>query len=561
MLQSVSVSVKGTAAFLFLALIAAVTSAIIYQNTVQVRTAADEVLHFDKLISTVHELDNAIQTQNQALKNFLLTGDLSFASDFTARSSAIETTFRQLTTQTDADLIQLQQLATTFKGNWTAWVKNFASRQIALMRHPDTVDMARAMELTPEASGLWQAITRSYTEFHEELGNRTQHLWSAQSSAISTAGQTAVYSALATILLAVLLGFFNHIQIVRPLARVTGKVRKLAQGDTNIDLPNTKRADEVGQILSALSAFRESLVQIKKLEEEAARQQEGQRKNRQRERTALADEFEAEVLKLTHDITDALKNLDTSAGGLTDLANSTSNQAVSVGAASEEATQSIAMVAKSTEELTKSIGEISGRVGNFTELARKAISDVEQSNSAIETFQNVVDQIGDVTRLITDIAEQTNLLALNATIEAARAGEAGKGFAVVASEVKALAEQTGKATDQIDHQIQSLKSATRDAVTATGAVSQIVSSIAEQSEAMMRSTEEQSLFSQNIGHQITDAAEGASNLAGTLQKAKSSASKTGTLSTEIQKAIQSLQERSAHLQSAMRTFAESIRAA
>ena len=95
-----------------------------------------------------------------------------------------------------------------------------------------------------------------------------------------------------------------------------------------------------------------------------------------------------------------------------------------------------------------------------------AVSRADQTDERIGQLSRAAQQIGEVVKLITAIAEQTNLLALNATIEAARAGEAGRGFAVVASEVKSLASQTAKATDEISCHISGIQSATQDSVNA-----------------------------------------------------------------------------------------------
>ena len=100
-------------------------------------------------------------------------------------------------------------------------------------------------------------------------------------------------------------------------------------------------------------------------------------------------------------------------------------------------------------------------------------------------------KIGEVVSLIQDIAEQTNLLALNATIEAARAGEAGKGFAVVASEVKELATQTAKATEAISEQIAGIQSKTDSSVEAIRSISNTMAKVSSSTEAIAAAVEEQ----------------------------------------------------------------------
>ncbi len=105
-----------------------------------------------------------------------------------------------------------------------------------------------------------------------------------------------------------------------------------------------------------------------------------------------------------------------------------------------------------------------GRFRKSSRIAAAAVSQAEATDARINRLSRAAQEIGDVVKLITAIAEQTNLLALNATIEAARAGEAGRGFAVVASEVKSLASQTAKATDEISSHIAGMQEATQESV-------------------------------------------------------------------------------------------------
>jgi hypothetical protein len=164
-------------------------------------------------------------------------------------------------------------------------------------------------------------------------------------------------------------------------------------------------------------------------------------------------------------VSSASTELELAANTLTKTAETTQQLSTVVASASEESSTNVQSVASATEEMTGSVGEISRQVQESSNIAGEAVKQAQETDKRITELSHATSRIGDVVKLITAVAEQTNLLAVNATTEAARRGGRARLRAVVASEVKALAAQTAKATSDISTQIAGMQTATQDSVT------------------------------------------------------------------------------------------------
>lgn len=192
------------------------------------------------------------------------------------------------------------------------------------------------------------------------------------------------------------------------------------------------------------------------------------------------------------------------------------SRASSANEAAERAAGNVQTVAAGAEELSSSISEISRQVSEASHISGSAAEKTRAAETVMERLESSASAIGEVVRLITDIAEQTNLLALNATIEAARAGEAGKGFAVVASEVKALAEQTAKATDQIASQVGDIQSGAGEAGSAIAEVRGVIDQVSEIASGIATAVEEQTAVTSDISQNMQTASEGVTTVTGAV---------------------------------------------
>src|SRR5581483_5254859 len=221
------------------------------------------------------------------------------------------------------------------------------------------------------------------------------------------------------------------------MRRMCAAMRDLASGNFEVVLPGLGRRDEIGQMAAAVEEFK--VQAVARASRDAAEQDEKNRNAAEARRAELArfaDDFETAVGAIVGNVAASARELEGAAGMLTRTAETTQNLSGTVASSSEEASSSVQSVAGATEELSASIDDIGRQVRESSVIAEGAVSQARDTDARIGKLSHAAQQIGEVVKLINAIAEQTNLLALNATIEAARAGEAGRGFAVVASEVK-----------------------------------------------------------------------------------------------------------------------------
>ncbi len=339
----------------------------------------------------------------------------------------------------------------------------------------------------------------------EQVTTRVDQAYSAQEQAMQAElARNTVAIAAATalaLLVGVLAAWLITRAVVAPLKRVISRARRIAAGELGIEA-EPPRADEVGQLLQAMQQMAEGLSGIVSGLQQGIDQLAGSAQAL----SAVTEQTNREV-------------------------GSQKDETEQVATAMQQMTATVHDVARNAEQAAQAAQDADDKVESGQQVVRQSMLRIEQLAVAAETASSGIDSlsaeihtIGDVLEVIKSVAEQTNLLALNAAIEAARAGEQGRGFAVVADEVRALARRTQQSTEEIERLVASLRGNAQQSVTqirgstelvrlavadtlqtesALGSIAAAVSLIQQMNQQIAAAAEQQSSVAEEISRSVT----------------------------------------------------------
>ena len=505
-------------AVLILVGLAILLSAGLYQ--LSIRSEESNVMASRALAAS--QLNTGIAQSRYHASRFAATGEeASIDAAFAALAAARETLARSIESDVTESISQeriewLSEQVTAFEPELNALRSSVA----AYGPNDNAASLAAAIDisgtlLSDQVSEIEQELSNASLKAREDLG--TLKFW------------TSVAALLLILMCAVLVvfaAFRTSRQVSLSLGRITGAMTALASGDRSIVIPGVAREDEIGAMARALVVFRESAEALADLQRQA-------REDHQALLRRLAGGFESGMGEVVTNVAAASTQLEDTASSMASAAGQSIGAVEDVARRMMDTSMNVTSAASATDQFAMSIAEIGKQAGQSASLAIDARNSAESADAMMHELSTAANEVGAVVELIASIADRTNLLALNASIEAARGGEAGRGFAVVASEVKELARQTREATESVAGKISTMQDSTRSSEQALGEIGERIREVESAATAIAQAVDEQSLSSHELARNLDMAAKGVGGIEASIDQIREMARETGAAAQQV----------------------------
>jgi len=284
-----------------------------------------------------------------------------------------------------------------------------------------------------------------------------------------------------------------------------------------------------------------------------------QRLARQAQREQLAAEFELQVAGIVATVAETAQSLSSNAASMAASASTASQRSRQASGVAERTSHMSSQIAEGSGELSGTARSVRENAEQSKSRAGSAVTEVAQAQEQIGHLVASARQISGITTLIANVARQTNLLAINARIEAARAGEVGRGFSIVADEVKALATQTRDATAGIEKQIGEVSVAAARSSESLERLSDVIAGVDQATVAIFAATDAQFASTTQLSDRVSEISSSMRSVADDIRGAQETAQATERLSADVVGAAAVIDEQAEQLRNRIGQFVAQLR--